>query len=225
MFTVYYCLTRNVFSHRFNDIESVRPHRIVSIKEKTMRFPLILTLITVSMWLSGCAARGGLGDMPPERTWTRKVEQVCDGNRDAVLNAVLGALSDYSLKRRAIANGMAVTAWKSTLVPHDLQGPRRVILRSGESPNFVRTPSKFVSINFMVNRRILVSITEESDGKTLVSMTRQMVVTYFGGGVKMNPDVYERLRGDFDTEEEMSTILLNIFCTVSGTRVSNGPGD
>ncbi len=185
-----------------------------------MRFFLVISFITVSLWLSGCAARG-IGTAPPDRTWTRKVEQVCDGNRDKVWSAVLGALSGYSLKQRDPAKGVAVTAWKSTIVPHDLKDASRVILLGdevGDYPSVIRIPPRWLNINFEVHQRLMVGITEDAAGKTLISISRQMYVTYPDGpeGI-MNPDVYERLRGDFDKEEDVNMVLRNIIDTVSGS--------
>lgn len=179
-------------------------------------------LITISLWLDGCASLGN-DDAPPDRTWTRTVEGTCEGSRDAAWNAVLRALDGYSLKRRDPAAGIAVTGWKSAIVPHDMVGPSGVVLvhngRTDGTPDVVRTPPRTLVVHFEMKRKLTVSLAEWEGGKTRVSVTQQMYVTYFEGPKgTLKPEVYERLRGDFDTEEEVNRVLKIILDTVSGSR-------
>jgi len=179
-----------------------------------MRFPSVLTFMPLVLLCSGCAARGGNDIAPPGRIWTRTVEQLCDGDRDIVWKAVFRTLSGYSLKQRDLVAGIVVTEWKPTIVPHDLLGPAGAVPvqeSSDTSPGYTRVPPRWVKINFLVKKRLMVSVVEKENGKTMLSITRQMQVTYFDGPKgSMNPSAYEFLRKDFDTEEEVNTIMRNI---------------
>lgn len=182
-----------------------------------MRFLMAGACALFLLSLPGCAGRGK-DAAPPERTWTRTVEGTCEGSRDAVWNAVLRALSGYSIQQKDAGTGMAVTGWKSAIVPHDMLGPQGAILvssgKTDRSMDVLRTPARVLMINFTVKSRLTVSLKEGAAGKTVVSLTRQMYVTYFDGPKgSMNPEVYERLRGDFDTEEEVNRVLKTILDT------------
>ena len=185
-----------------------------------MRILLTVTLIMFTLWFAGCAAQGN-DAAPPDRTWTRSVEGTCEGSRDVLWKAVEKALSGYTLKQRDPAAGMAVTGWKSKIAPHDMLGPSGAVLvnngRTDGTPEVVRTQARTLVVNFEIKRRLTVSLMEEAGGKTRVSVTQQMYVTYFEGPKgTLKPEVYERLRGDFDTEEEVNRVLKSILDSASG---------
>ncbi len=186
-----------------------------------MRVLFTVVLITMSLGLYGCAAKGKDAP-PPGRTWTRTVEGTVDGGREAAWNAVLKALDGYSLVQKDAATGMAVTGWKANIVPHDMMGPQGAIAipsgRTDRSYEVARTPARVLAINFEVKRRFTVSLTEGTGGKTRVTVSRQMYVMYFDGPKgSLNPDVYEQLRGVFDTGEEVDTVLRTILDSAPGS--------
>jgi hypothetical protein len=184
----------------------------------TMGLVKILPTLIVIVCFIGCASRGK-DAAPPQGTWSRMVEGICECNRDVVWNAINKAFSGYSLKQRDNASGVLITDWKATITPHDMLGPPGALVikeTTDESLSALRIPPRTLVINFEVKRRFLIALTEGFDGKTKVTLTRQMYINYFEGPKgSMKPEVYETLRDDFDTEEELNTLLKNILDIVS----------